>query len=135
MSLLDSNCDFLRYSTVAVAGMNLPVCPREAKLSVSTTSGSGHLSNFVGPHRSHIGTEACPWQLSVRPGQKLRLRDVLIPAPAESLPPDNCLDVYVIKVCLSKLLHAKVQFISRSGSAHYLNVGSHDSATARRGDR
>jgi len=83
-----------------VAGMSLPVCPREARLSVSTTSGSGHLSNFVGPHRSRIGTEACPWLLAVRPGQKLRLRDILIPPPAESHPLETCSDVYVIKVPL-----------------------------------
>jgi len=78
--------------------MNLPVCPREAKLAVSTTTGSGHLSNFVGPHRSRIGTEACPWLLTVRPGQKLRLRDILIPPPAESHPLETCSDIYVIKV-------------------------------------
>jgi len=83
---------------VAVAGMNLPVCPREARLAVSTTSGSGYLSNFVGPHRSHIGTEACPWLLAVRSGQKLRLRDILVPSPTESEPLATCSDVYVIKV-------------------------------------
>jgi len=85
---------------VEVAGMNLPVCPREARLSVSTASGSGHLSNFVGPHRSRIGTEACPWQLTVRPGQKLRLRDIIIPSPSATQPLETCSDVYVIKVRL-----------------------------------
>jgi len=80
--------------------MNLPVCPREARLSVNTAAGSGHLSNFVGPHRSRIGTEACPWRLAVRAGQKLRLRDVLVPSPSASKPLDTCADVYVIKVLL-----------------------------------
>jgi len=80
--------------------MNLPVCPREAKLLVSTSKGSGHLSNFVGPHRSRIGTDACPWLLKVRPGQKLRLRDILIPPPTDSQPVETCSDVYVIKVLL-----------------------------------
>jgi len=93
------HCKTDTFVHVAVAGMNLPVCPREARLAVSTSSGSGHLSNFVGPHRSRIGTDACPWLLTVHPGQKLRLRDIHIPSAAETQPLETCPDVYVIKVC------------------------------------
>ena len=106
VEVADTVCDAdCLCGCVAVAGMNLPVCPREALLSVNTGAGSGHLSNFVGAHRgsSRIGSDACPWQLTVRPGQKLRLRDIVIPSqsrPTSSttqLNAGTCSDVYVIK--------------------------------------
>lgn len=61
---------------VAVAGVGLPVCPRDGKVVVSGSS--GYVSNGVGPYRTLIGSEACPWMVKVKPGQRMTLRLIVL---------------------------------------------------------
>ena len=85
-----------------VAGAGLPVCPREARLSVAVTSRGGYLSNAVGPYRWTVGSELCPWLLTARTGQKIYLRAVVLhtetTSPVKTDEPLVCTAVYVIKV-------------------------------------
>ena len=86
----------------AVAGVSLPVCPREARLSISVTPTGGYLSNAVGPYRWLIGTEVCPWTLTARAGQKIYLRAIVMHSEntptAKTDEPVACSAVYVVKV-------------------------------------
>lgn len=61
---------------MAVAGVGLPVCPRDGKVVVSGSS--GYVSNGVGPYRTLIGSETCPWMLKVKPGQRMTLRLIVL---------------------------------------------------------
>ena len=87
---------------VPVAGIGLPVCPREARLSVTVTPAGGHLSNAVGPYRWYVGTDACPWKLTARSGQKIYLRAIVMHSetttPMKTDDTVSCSAVYVIKV-------------------------------------
>lgn len=91
----------------SVAGAALPVCPLEARLSVTVTPAGGHLSNAVGPYRWQAGTEACPWVLTARAGQKIYLRAVVLHSettpPIKTEDPVSCTAVYIVKVSLAPI--------------------------------
>jgi len=111
----------------AVAGFGLPVCPREARLSVALSAGGGYLSNAVGPYRWYVGTDVCPWRLTARSGQKIYLRTIVL--NAETTPPMKtddtvaCSAVYVIKVCFEHIRwRVEMVVLRQLELLHILNV-------------
>lgn len=105
------------------------VCPREGKVRIS--SQSGHVVHGL-QHRSvHslVGSDSCPWSITVKPGQKLNMK-IIILGDEDAQPAGNddiglCSTLFVINDVISGITEVAV-CAGRSRERHlYTSVGNH----------
>lgn len=77
----------------------MTTCPKEGRLAL--TRRTGYFSTAHGPHRSPIGSESCPWAITVLPGQRVHLKIILLhnenATPVKAEEAVSCSSVFVIR--------------------------------------